>query len=65
MYDASHFRAKMRKAMARRDQALMDATILYKDCKKNRNREVALYYAEKVCINLLKYVYPRCFCIVQ
>ncbi len=57
MYDASHFRAKMRKAMARRDQALMDANILYKECK-NRNREVALFYAEKVCINLLKYVYP-------
>lgn len=51
IYDASHFRVKMRKAMAKRDRALMDAAILYKDSKKNRNREVALYYAEKVCIN--------------
>jgi len=63
MYDAGHFRAKMRQVMARRDQALMDATILYKDCKKNRNRGVALYYAEKVCIGLLRYVYPKFFCI--
>ena len=49
-HDADYFTLRMRQAMARRNQALMTAAIMYrKGNRMNRCGDVAMYYAEKVC----------------
>ena len=50
-YDSSEFRQQITKARARMHSALMNAAIMYqKGNSKNRGGDVALYYAEEVCL---------------